>query len=61
MNDRISSWVICGPQGVKWHGLAADESAAWDYAFGWPGEAEIKELRAQGYYAAPATLQWERQ
>ncbi len=57
----MTSWVICGPSGVKWLGLAADESAAWCYAFGWPGEAELKELKARGYYASPATLSWERQ
>lgn len=53
-------WVIVAPDGVLWLGHANSEAQAWKHALGWPSPAEIGERKAQGWYAAEATVTWKR-
>lgn len=53
-------WVIVGPDGVFWLGLADSEAQAWYWALIGPLPEEIAEHKARGYYAAEATLTWKR-
>jgi hypothetical protein len=53
-------WVVVGPGGVYWLGHAPDEATAWCIALGWPDQAEIDEHKAEGWYAAQATVSWRR-
>ena len=51
-------WVVVGPRGVYYVGLHDDELGAWTVAMGWPDAAEIAERKADGWYAAQATMTW---
>lgn len=53
-------WVVVGPSGVRWVGLAADENAAWTIALGWPDADDIALAKRQGWYAAEASLSWRK-
>lgn len=53
-------WVIVSPDGVHWLGHANDEYHAWTIALGWPDAAEIRDHQARGWYAAQATVTWQR-
>lgn len=55
-----ATWVVVGPQGVYWIGLAESEARAWDIALGWPSREEIAERKAEGWYAAEGTTTWKR-
>ena len=56
----ITTWVIVGPGGVAYVGLHSDESDAWRVALGWPTVGEVKQKKAEGWYAAPAILTWKK-
>jgi hypothetical protein len=61
MNDKPAMpWVIVGPGGVYWLGHAQDEAGAWCIALGWPDQTEIDNHKAEGWYAAQATVSWRR-
>ena len=51
-------WVVVGPHGVYYVGLHDDEAGAWTVALGWPDAEEIAERKADGWYAAQATMTW---
>ena len=53
-------WVVVSPEGVVYVGHHEDEAGAWCYALGWPDALEIKARKAEGWYAAPATLTWKK-
>ena len=58
MKERI--WVVVGPQGLYWVGLADDEKHAWTIAHGWPSDDDIQELIKSGWYAATANVTWRK-
>lgn len=53
-------WVVVGHKGVYWLGHARDEDHAWTIALGWPPASEIEACRAAGWYAAHATVTWQK-
>ena len=53
-------WVVCGPDGLYWCGIVDGEDSAWRIAFGWPDEDDIKAYKAKGFYAAEATITWQK-
>lgn len=53
-------WVVVAPFGLYWLGCADDEHHAWTIALGWPDEAEINDYKTRGWYAATATVTWEK-
>jgi hypothetical protein len=53
-------WVIVSPQGVYWIGHAENEANAWSIALGWPDQAEIRYHMGRGWYAAQATVTWQK-
>lgn len=55
------TWVIVGPKGLAYVGLHIDEDHAWQIYLGWPDQDEITERKAQGWYAAKATITWTRE
>jgi hypothetical protein len=61
-NNKIRTpWVIVTHHdGVYWLGHAEDEAHAWCIALGWPDQAEIDSHKAEGWYAAQATVSWRR-
>lgn len=59
MND-LDTWVIVGPKGLAYAGLHVDEDHAWEIYLGWPSQDEVKARKAQGWYAAKATITWTK-
>ena len=57
---QMTPWVIVSPDGWEWLGYMEDEAHAWDIALGWPSPEEIAEHKANGWYAAEATVTWKR-
>ena len=53
-------WVVVSPKGVFYVGLHKAEEDAWRISLGWPDDAEIKKRKAEGWYAAPAQLQYTK-
>ena len=53
-------WVVVSPEGVFHVGLHASEKEAWMVALIFRGDAEIKKRKAEGWYAAPAQLQYTK-
>lgn len=54
------TFVVVGPKGLDWVGLAENEADAWRVALGWPHEEEIADAKARGWYVAEATVSWKR-
>lgn len=53
-------WVVVSPHGLIWSGHAVDEERAWAYATNSFLERKTPDAyRAQGWYAARATLSWQ--
>lgn len=53
------TYVVVGPSGVRWIGLAENEHSAWTVAFGWPTPEEIAVAKAAGWYCVKATVTWK--
>jgi hypothetical protein len=60
MDNEETTWIICGPKGLKWIGLCHSEDDAWRIALGWPDAEEIAAEKRRGYYAAQPTVTWTR-
>lgn len=58
--NGLDTWVIVGPKGLAYVGLHSNEHGAWWAYLGWPDQDEITERKAQGWYAAKATITWTR-
>lgn len=56
----IATWVVVGPDGLSWVGLAENEADAWEVALGWPHPAEVEWHKQRGWYAAEATITWSK-
>lgn len=56
----LTTWVVANPIRLFYVGLHDSEESAWRIALGWPTPEEIAELKAAGWYAAPATITWQR-
>ncbi len=56
----MTTWVVVGPKGLFWVGLCEDEADAWSVSLGWPHLDEVAERKRLGWYAAPATITWQR-
>jgi hypothetical protein len=56
----LTTWVVVAPSGLVYVGLHENEADTWQIALGWPPAEEIAERKAQGWYAAPATITWQK-
>jgi hypothetical protein len=60
LHHALSSWVVVGPQGLAYIGLHDSEDSAWQVFLGWPDPEEIEFWKREGWYAAPATANWQK-
>lgn len=51
-----SPWALFRGDEIFWLGMVKNEDEAWQIALGWPDEAEIKDAKSRGIYAAPVGL-----
>ena len=59
MEDK-QPWVVVAPDGVDWLGHAKNERDAWTVALGWGDDEDIELYKQAGWYAAPATVTWNK-
>lgn len=55
------TWVVVSPRGLVWVGIAENERHAWQLSGGSLSSYErIKKFTDSGWYAARATVTWEK-